>query len=53
MMSNHKHEIHDNYHTVAIALELLADMHRDDASLLCIECAQRHAGRLYKSALAI
>jgi hypothetical protein len=50
MMSDREHAIHDKYHAVALALELLAEMHGDEASRLCIECAQRCAWCLYENA---
>lgn len=49
--NNRVHVIHDSYHGVAMALELLADTHVDETSLSCIECARSCAERLYRSAL--
>ena len=45
-------EIRDNYHVLAIALELLSDIHSDNDSLLYIDSARRYAERLYVSALS-
>jgi hypothetical protein len=45
-------EIRDSYHVLAIALELLADIHSDNDSLLYIDSARRHAERLYMSAIS-
>jgi hypothetical protein len=49
--NNRVHTIRDSYHGVAMALELLANMHTDEPSLFCIECARSCAERLYRSAL--
>ena len=51
MIGKHENAIRDSYQAVALALELLADIHRDDPSAMCIECARRSASSLYRNAL--
>jgi hypothetical protein len=52
-MIEREHAIHDAYHAVSLAIELLAGICDNEESVLCIECAQSSAERLYKIVRAV